>query len=188
VAASGSDRPRLLHRRSEHGYTDRPRDALHGEPEAVPADYQPQLSDRARRDQLELHQQAWQRADRRIGEALDDFQAEAPTDLRLNSGVRAVRRASAAVGRRLGLSLKPSLRARSLITVRKWTLDGSGGRLRHSRLRRSSSSRQHRPTASWFGFELCPKPSRLEAASSSRLRLRRARSGVRARSRALGRS
>jgi hypothetical protein len=103
VAASGSDRPRLLHRRSEHGYTDRPRDALHGEPEAVPASYQRHLCEEARRGELEQRRRAWRRADERIGEALDDFQAEVPTDPRLTSGVRAVRRASAAVGRRLGL-------------------------------------------------------------------------------------
>jgi hypothetical protein len=101
VAASGSDRPRLLHRRSQYGYTDRPGDALRGEPEAVPASYQRQLSERARRDQLELRQQAWRRADERIGSALDDFEDEAPADL--NSGVRAVLRAGQAVSRRLGL-------------------------------------------------------------------------------------
>lgn len=42
-----SEPVRLLHK--THGYTSNPRQALHAEPEAVPADYQLELSGRASR-------------------------------------------------------------------------------------------------------------------------------------------
>lgn len=42
-----SDEPRLLHSRSELGYTSQPMEALEDEPEAVPVEYQRRLSDDA---------------------------------------------------------------------------------------------------------------------------------------------
>lgn len=44
-----SERPRLLHRHSQHGYTSRPSEALQGEPEAVSADEQAQITRDAQR-------------------------------------------------------------------------------------------------------------------------------------------
>jgi hypothetical protein len=38
------DKPRLLHRISERGYTSIPQEAMNGEPEAIPAEYQAQIT------------------------------------------------------------------------------------------------------------------------------------------------
>jgi hypothetical protein len=53
--------PRLLHRRSEHGYTDRPAQALTAEPEAVSAAEQRRLTTEARRRATEREREAWHR-------------------------------------------------------------------------------------------------------------------------------
>jgi hypothetical protein len=53
------DRPRLLHRRSELGYTDRPARAMISEPEAVPADYQRQLTADAPRRAAARDREVW---------------------------------------------------------------------------------------------------------------------------------
>jgi hypothetical protein len=53
------DRPRLLHARSEFGYTDRLRSALPEEPEAVPADYQRRLSRAASTRRRLRDREAW---------------------------------------------------------------------------------------------------------------------------------
>jgi hypothetical protein len=55
----GRDRPRLLHRRSELGYTDESRNALPGEPEAVPADYQRELTAAASRRAAARDLEVW---------------------------------------------------------------------------------------------------------------------------------
>lgn len=48
-----------MHRRSELGYTDRPQHGLAGEPEAVPADYQRQLTRDAPRRAAARDQEVW---------------------------------------------------------------------------------------------------------------------------------
>lgn len=57
--ADGGDHVRLLARRSELAYTDRPAAALDGEPEAVDAATQARLSERARRTAVEREARAW---------------------------------------------------------------------------------------------------------------------------------
>lgn len=59
------DPPRLLHRRSHHGYTDRLDLALTGEPEAVPRREQERITAVVRRSEREAQTQEWER--RRVG-------------------------------------------------------------------------------------------------------------------------
>jgi hypothetical protein len=91
----------LLHRRSEHAYTDRPAQAMHAEPEAVSASYQRHLSAEARRRQRERLQGAWNQTAQVIDAALTAFAAVAADDRNIQNGVHAVRRSTAALGRRV---------------------------------------------------------------------------------------
>jgi hypothetical protein len=54
-----ADPPRLLHRHSAHGYTDDPARAMFGEPEAVPADVQAQITAAARRSEHDAMVAGW---------------------------------------------------------------------------------------------------------------------------------
>jgi hypothetical protein len=102
VVADAADRPRLLHRRSEHGYTHVVHEALPGEPEAVSAAEQAAMSRRAREAQRARARQEWERADAQIHDAVNGFRQRAGHVPRgAESGVRAVLRASEQVGRRL---------------------------------------------------------------------------------------
>ena len=56
-----TDTPRLLHRHSEHGYTDRPEQALNGEPEAVTAAEQRRLTADAKQRATDRERDAWHR-------------------------------------------------------------------------------------------------------------------------------
>lgn len=82
-----NERPRLLHQRSQFGYTDRYVEAMSDEPEAVPADYQRELTRRAQRSEEERQRDEFADALKRISTALDDL---APFVDR--SQVRAMRR------------------------------------------------------------------------------------------------
>ncbi len=73
----GEDPIRLLHFHSEHGYTDRPAQAMRGEPEAVPASYQRRLSEQAHRREQERLQSAWVETAHVIDVALTTFAAAA---------------------------------------------------------------------------------------------------------------
>lgn len=53
------DTPRLLHKRSHHGYTDRPDLAMFGEPEAVSSEDQTFLTARVRRSERQNQLQEW---------------------------------------------------------------------------------------------------------------------------------
>jgi hypothetical protein len=97
------DRPRLLHRRSELGYTDTTQTAMQGEPEAVPAEYQRRLTDAARRRQEAAQQEAWRRAHGEITDAVEEFKRDGHPDRRLLADVRAIERTASRVDRRLGL-------------------------------------------------------------------------------------
>ena len=55
----GRDTPRLLHRHSHYGYTDRPEHALFQEPEAVSADTQRDLTTRAHRAAQQAQVAEW---------------------------------------------------------------------------------------------------------------------------------
>lgn len=65
-----TDRPRLLHQRSELGYTDRMQAALAQEPEAVDADYQRELTAAAPRRAQARDQEAWSASRERIRQEL----------------------------------------------------------------------------------------------------------------------
>jgi hypothetical protein len=92
---------RLLHVQSEHGYTDRPVQAMRGEPEAVAASYQRRLSDQAHRRDRERLQSAWVETAQVIDVALTAFAAIAADDRTVQNGVHAVRRSTEALGRRV---------------------------------------------------------------------------------------
>lgn len=99
--AVGEDAPRLLHRHSEVGYTDRPALALPGEPEAVSASYQRRLCEQARRRDRERLQNAWVETAEVIDVALTAFAAVAADDRHVQRGVHALRRSAQALGRRV---------------------------------------------------------------------------------------
>jgi hypothetical protein len=54
-----ADQPRLLHRHSQYGYTDRPERALYREPEAVSVEAQEQLTLSARRAEHAQQVEQW---------------------------------------------------------------------------------------------------------------------------------
>lgn len=55
----GRDQPRLLHRRSQYGYTDDPSLAVFAEPEAVSRDDQAVITQRAHRVEREVQVEQW---------------------------------------------------------------------------------------------------------------------------------
>lgn len=66
-----SDSPRLLHRRSQHGYTDRLDLALPHEPEAISAADQAFLTARAQRAQHQVQLQEWEARRAAIAREID---------------------------------------------------------------------------------------------------------------------
>jgi hypothetical protein len=64
------EKPRLLHKRSHHGYTSDPMMALHGEPEAVSKAYQAQLAREARMRRAIDRQLAWRQEKEKILDSL----------------------------------------------------------------------------------------------------------------------
>jgi len=68
-----SDRPRLLHRRSEVGYTDRLREALPDEPEAVDTDTQRHLTRQAGRRRDDRRRDCWSTARGQLEEAVHEL-------------------------------------------------------------------------------------------------------------------
>ena len=86
-----SDDPRLLHAKSEYGYTSQPTEALNGEPEAVPADYQQRLSRDAKSSDRERQLEALRAAIGEIEPALEAL-ARLKLDRDLRSTTRAMER------------------------------------------------------------------------------------------------
>lgn len=86
-----SDEPRLLHERSEYGYTSQPIEAMGDEPEAVPADYQQRLSRDAKTSDRERQLEALRAAIDEIEPALDAV-ARLKLDRDLRSTTRAMER------------------------------------------------------------------------------------------------
>jgi hypothetical protein len=98
----GDDRPRLLAARSEYGYTDRPDRSLRDEPEAVAAYVQDTFTAAAHRRARERQVEAFTSASSVINGALDTFlSAVGGGNPRLTSSVRAIRRSTDALGRRV---------------------------------------------------------------------------------------
>jgi hypothetical protein len=97
----GSDEVRLLHRRSELGYTDKLGLSMSREPEAVSRHEQDVISQRARRDWLDRRRLAWKEARAAIDGALDEFASTIGTDRALQHSLRGVRRSVDALGRQV---------------------------------------------------------------------------------------
>jgi hypothetical protein len=87
-----ADEPRFLHR--SLGYTRNPGAALHGEPEAVSADAQAELTWRAQRDARDELEHEWTKARSRILGAVDHFEQTARPPGRLQRDVRSSAAAS----------------------------------------------------------------------------------------------
>jgi hypothetical protein len=96
------DEPRLLHARSELGYTADIHRALHDEPEAVPEGIQERLSREARRRDLARLRDAWRLRREAIESEVDAFLALAavpsPARHRASSIVRLARSVDRALG------------------------------------------------------------------------------------------
>lgn len=92
---------RLLHRSSAHGYTSHPGKAMRHEGEAVPADYQEPLADRARHDEAQRLAHEWDKCSQRVLGAVAHFEAITHPSDRLRSNLRVVTRAVERVGREL---------------------------------------------------------------------------------------
>jgi hypothetical protein len=97
------DRPRLLHQRSELGYTSSSSEALRAEPEAVPEDYQERLSVEAERRRQAKRREAWERARSTILGGVDSFSGEAENDRALANQLRVIPRAVARIDEAVGL-------------------------------------------------------------------------------------
>ena len=95
------DPPRLLHRRAEYAYTDKPALAMTGEPEAVSRDEQTAITQRAQRAWREARHQRWDDARKTIDRVADDFASSINGDPALHTALRAVHRSAEAVTRRL---------------------------------------------------------------------------------------
>lgn len=94
------DRPRLLHRRSELGYTDRTVRSLSGEPEAVPANYQRQLTAAAPKRAAARDHEVWIASRDRIVGELDRLRGHRfARDV--TSELRVIERQLARIGERL---------------------------------------------------------------------------------------
>jgi hypothetical protein len=94
-----SDAPRLLARRSEYGYVDRPGLALTREPEAIDAEEQERQTIDARRRDRERRLDAWRPARSLIFAGLVAFQPAA--DSRSASDLRAIERTLRRIDQRL---------------------------------------------------------------------------------------
>jgi hypothetical protein len=95
------DEVRLLAQHSEHAYTARAAEALRDEPEAVDRATQERLTAEANRAWDARRRAAWDATSATILSLLDAFEAVVVGDPPLVHAVRAVRRSTAAVGRRL---------------------------------------------------------------------------------------
>jgi hypothetical protein len=95
-----SDEPRLLHMRSQYGYTQRPSEAMIGEPEAVSADTQRRLTRDAARAQDERDRELFREA----AEHVDVLLARLEERAGMRSQIRAVRRQLEELGRKLNVS------------------------------------------------------------------------------------
>jgi hypothetical protein len=98
-----SDRPHLLAQRSELGYTASLGEAMPGEPEAISPEEQERQTRAAQRGEQERLRREWRQTSATINDALDRLASAVRLDPSAWSSVRAVRRSTDALGRRLGL-------------------------------------------------------------------------------------
>jgi hypothetical protein len=94
------DPPRLLHRRSELGYTEARALALPGEPEAVDAATQARLTELAHRREQDRRRADWLEARRQLIAVLD-WLGSRPLGLELRDEMRGIRRVLDRADRRL---------------------------------------------------------------------------------------
>jgi hypothetical protein len=97
-----SDRPRLLAQRSELGYTGSTYEALRGEPESITASELERMTRAVRDAEHERLLSEWRRTRTTINGELDRLSAAVSLDPGARSGVRAIRRSTDALGRKLG--------------------------------------------------------------------------------------
>lgn len=93
------DSPRLLHARSEHGYTDNPNRALPEEPEAVSPAYQRYLTRQASRNEASRRRETWNESRSIIGRELAVLTAALGVEVA--SDLRAIERGLDRIDRRL---------------------------------------------------------------------------------------
>ncbi len=96
----GSSEPRLLHVRSEHGYTDRPDRALRDEPEAVSEREQRLLTDRARLVDAERGRDRWRASYAVLVSELAEL-GGVRFDVDVSSDLRAIERLADRINRKL---------------------------------------------------------------------------------------
>jgi hypothetical protein len=102
VTEGNPARARLLHAKSEHAYTSRAAEALWPDAgEAVSEDEQREITSQANRAWTARQRAAWAATAEVIGVALDRFEEIVVGDPPLVNSLRAVRRATAVVSRRL---------------------------------------------------------------------------------------
>jgi hypothetical protein len=94
------ERPRLLHQRSQYGYTDRHAEAMRDEPEALSAREQAEQTAEAHRRWHEQQRRAWGKARDQIIGATQEFSASAAVDPRTRSDLRAIQRTVTRVDQR----------------------------------------------------------------------------------------
>lgn len=95
------DRPRLLHRRSEHGYTEEPALALPREPEAISAQQNERKATEANARDKARAQAVWDEHLAPILIVLDQYD-EHPSSVPARDEIRKVRTALGHVRKRLG--------------------------------------------------------------------------------------
>jgi hypothetical protein len=99
-----ADKPRLLAKQSQYGYVEDTGRALHGEPEAIPAELQRAYSAEARQRRDRRLVDEWRAAHERIVVAIEGFRTSGPKiDPPIWSATGAVLRAADSVDRKLGL-------------------------------------------------------------------------------------
>ena len=85
-----ADAPRLLHRRSQFGYTDRVDRALFDEPEAVSDDEQFEITERSRRHERDTLASEWGKCSSRVLGAVDHFTSVTHPPSSLRSSLRVI--------------------------------------------------------------------------------------------------
>jgi hypothetical protein len=99
-AVVATDPIRLLAARSEHGYTDKQRDAVTDEPEAVSATVQRQITEQAARDKSERARAVWREHRDAMRQHIEQLTAER-LGLDLRDDLRVLARQVERIDRRL---------------------------------------------------------------------------------------
>jgi hypothetical protein len=99
-----ADPPRLLHRRSQYGYTDDASFALIAEPEAISAQAQREITESSHRARAEALVDEWVKARTRVVGALDHFERVGRPPDSMRSDLRVIARVVERVDRDLGVS------------------------------------------------------------------------------------